>query len=150
MTAEADIAHPMDGVRLEQAMSAVKGKVRHWEWAIAAFLTVLWSAAILTYGMGYFGVFEDDVARRGATFLEVILFTAALVAPIGIVWFGAYFLRQMSELRADTAELSASVGLLTDNLKVSDPANRTEILTAVKETSEAALRAEQHNATGRG
>ena len=56
------------------------------EWTIAGILTVVWLAALGTYGAGYFGA-ADGIARQ-VNFLEVVVYIAALVVPLMCLWCG--------------------------------------------------------------
>lgn len=137
MVAEAEFGNERQAVNM-----GIETPLR-WEWSLAAFLTVLWGAALFTYGMGYFGIFEEAGARRSATMLEIIIYGAALVVPILLIWFAAWFLRQSAALKSDVEGLSAQVDRLAGALETQDPANRDAVITAVRDVAEETLRAEQ-------
>ena len=143
MAAGIDVNIPQDDSKLASMMGAFSDRAIAWEWVIAGFLTLLWLISLGTYGIGYFGIFGPDEARRSATLLEVILYVSALVLPVMLCWIGAFFIRQSLRLRHDAARLKESVDLLAIALNAHMPASRNDIVAAVKQSADEALRAEQ-------
>ena len=143
MTAGTDVNIPRDPTPLSHMMTRFSDRNIAWEWVIAGFLTLFWVIALGTYGLGYFGVFGGEETRRSATILEVILYLSALVLPVMFCWIGAFFMRQSLLLRHDAARLSASIDMLATALNAHMPANRDDIVAAVSEAADEAMRAEQ-------
>lgn len=143
MAASSDVNIPREGNRLGAIMASFTDRPVAWEWIIAGFLTLLWVVSLGTYGIGYFGIFQDDAARRGATLLEVILYVSALVLPVMFCWIGAFFVRHALALRHDAERLKESVDLLAGALSAHMPASREDMTEAVKAAAEDAMRGEQ-------
>ncbi len=111
------------------------------EWIVAGFLTLLWLSALLTYGAGYFGWF-DAVNTRTTTLLEVLMFVCALVLPIILCWIAAFFVAQTLRIRDDAQQLRLAVDDLALALKTQGVAGRQEILAAVAQGADEAVKAE--------
>lgn len=115
------------------------------EYLIAGFVSLLWVSALLTYGAGYFGLFEGRENRHEAEFLDVILYMTALVLPVMFLWLGAYLIHQTRRIFNETAALRDMIA--NQGRGSGNAASQTEIAKTISEATTAAMRAEQSRMT---
>jgi len=117
------------------------------EYLTAGFLTVLWIAALLTYGVGFFGFFSSSPGQQEAQFLDVILYLCALFMPLMFLWLGAYMVVKTRQMHDDAQRLKASVETLRNAVSLNSPATSGEVVQAISEATASAMRAEQSRIT---
>ncbi len=117
------------------------------EYLTAGFVTVLWLAALLTYGAGYFGLFGGVEGQKEAQFLDVILYFCALLMPLMFLWLGAYMVIKTRQMHEDAQRLKASVETLRSAVSLNSPATSAEVVQAISDATAAAMRAEQSRIT---
>jgi len=117
------------------------------EYLTAGFLTVLWVAALLTYGVGFFGFFSSSPGQQEAQFLDVILYLCALFMPLMFLWLGAYMVVKTRQMHDDAQRLKASVETLRNAVSLNSPATSGEVVQAISEATASAMRAEQSRIT---
>lgn len=117
------------------------------EYLTAGFVTVLWLAALLTYGAGYFGIFGAVEGQKDAQFLDVILYFCALFMPLMFLWLGAYMVVKTRQMHEDAQRLKATVETLRGAIALNSPATSAEVVQAISETTATAMRAEQSRIT---
>ena len=140
----ADIA-ALKGLMIPEVSVPKSSAPMRIEWQVAGFLTVLWIAGLGTYGVSYFGLF-DDVARP-ANFIEVIVYLATLLVPLMCLWVAAWVVRQTNAVRSDTNRLAGSVDHLEEALRLSTPATADMVVSAIQEAAHSAVKAEQSRMT---
>jgi hypothetical protein len=90
------------GLRMSTAPSEAAGSGA-WAYVLASLATVLWAGGLAAYVVGYrarIGPFENE------PFAATVLALLAL-APIGLIWIGAFALRQGIRLLAEARRLQA-------------------------------------------
>ena len=137
----ADIA-ALRGFMIPEIASPRPGQPMRIEWMIAGFLSLLWLAGLGTYGMAYFGESAEE-----ANFLDVIVYTAALVSPLMCLWCGAWVVRYTNAVRAETERLSKSVADLESAVTLASPASTEIVINSIKDAAQTAMKSEQARIT---
>ncbi len=113
------------------------------EYLIAGILSVIWASALLTYGAGYFDIFGAAGAPIRRTFLDVILYSSALLMPMMFLWLGAYMVRHSRVLSEDAAKLKVAVQTMEQAISFASPAKADDVVTAINEATATAMHSEQ-------
>ena len=112
------------------------------EYLIAGVISVIWLSALLTYGAGFFGLFNDTGNQRPANFMDVVTYLFALVMPIMFLWLGAFMVHKTRQINEDSHNLKQSVQMLKNAIALNPPATNADVLKAVGEATSTAMRAE--------
>lgn len=80
---------------------------------VAAVLSAVWLLMVITYGIGFFGVFGASFhTPRPAPALEAALFLLAAVGPVALFFYGALLARKAEDVRLAAARLTSAVDAL--------------------------------------
>ena len=106
------------------------------EWLVAGLLSLLWTAALVNYGFGYF-------SAQDASLLEIAIFVATILVPVMSIWAVAFTIVWSRRLWAQNAALTQAVTELNAALELTSPASAAIVVNSVSEAAKAAVKLEQ-------